>query len=117
MSEDYTYQPIQTTAQMQARIRDLEAQLNAAIVGKGELEQIATIDDERRAKLWATAKHWQERAEDAERENTELRAKLDAVPVDDITFLWRFAPRNAASLRVCGKVGDWLSTVRKAAQP
>jgi hypothetical protein len=30
MSEDYTYQPIQTTAQMQARIRDLEAQLNAA---------------------------------------------------------------------------------------
>jgi hypothetical protein len=32
MAEDYTYQPIQTTAQMQARIRELEAQLNAAIM-------------------------------------------------------------------------------------
>jgi hypothetical protein len=47
----------------------------------------------------------------------QLRAKLDAVPVDDITFLWRFAPRNSASLRACGKVGDWLSTVGKAVQP
>jgi Holliday junction resolvase-like predicted endonuclease len=99
MSEDMTYEPVvivrcvrcaaweQLAANQLARIRDLEAQLNAAIVGKAQLEQIATIDDERRAKLWATAKHWQERAEDAERENTELRAKLDAVPVDAIRHL------------------------------
>ena len=40
-------------------------------------EREAEIDKERRAKLWATAKHWQERAGAAERERDELRADRD----------------------------------------
>jgi hypothetical protein len=44
-----------------------------------------------------------------------LRAKLDAVPVDAITFLWRFAPRNSASQRMTMAVGDWLQ--KRAVQP
>jgi hypothetical protein len=54
-----------TNEQLQARVQ--------------ELEHTATIDSERRAKLWATAKHWQERAEAAERGNAELRAWKDEV--------------------------------------
>jgi Holliday junction resolvase-like predicted endonuclease len=75
--------------QLQARIRELEAQLNAAIVGADELVQAAGIDTERRAKLWATAKHWQGRAEKAE-------ARLDAVPVDELRRWFEHSSVGAA---------------------
>lgn len=39
--------------------------------------------------------------------------ELAAVPVDEITFLWRSAPRNSASQRACMRVGDWLQSFRK----
>lgn len=73
MTENMTYEPVQTiddvrrdrdavlaaNGTLNKRVRELEAQLNAAVLGQRELE----------------------------RERDELRAKLDAVPVGAITKL------------------------------
>jgi hypothetical protein len=91
---------------------DMKANLEAARARIAELEQIATIDDERRAKLWATAKHWQARAEDAERESAELRAKLDDVPVEAIRHLVGPSPVIHGCIESAwNELAAWLKTL------
>jgi len=67
MSEDMTYEPVQPVAQLAARVQELEREL-------------ADMSDERAEAIMLMMKFQQER--------DELRAKLDAVPVESILRDW-----------------------------
>jgi len=54
------------------------------------------------------------RVQELERENDELRARLDAVPVDDITALLKIAAKPGRAPFVRRRVGEWLATLSKA---
>jgi hypothetical protein len=93
MSEDMTYQPVtivrcvrcaaweQLAANQLKRIQALEAQLNAAIVGIEELN----------------------------RQNAELRAKLDAVPMDDIQRMQGCEAHTEGTEWAKIRVREWLA--------
>ena len=55
------------------------------------------------------------RVAELERENAELRARLDAVPMDDITTLLKIAAKPGRAPFVRRRVGEWLATPSKAA--
>ena len=75
MSEDMTYKPVPTLADLRNQVAELE------------------------------------------RENAELRGKLDAVPVDDISALLRIATKPARAPFVRRRVGEWLAQLEQAVQP
>ena len=77
MSEDYTYT---TPTDWRRRIADLEAQLNAAILGQRELEAKVRELAQTNGRL-ASANTV------LRRENAELRAKLGAVPVPALLYM------------------------------
>lgn len=93
MGEDMTYAPVQTiddvrrdrdavlaaNGTLNKRVRELEAQLNAAVLGQRELE----------------------------RENAELSAKLDAVPVNEL-LVWR-NPFSSESLTMEALEAAWVA--------
>jgi hypothetical protein len=81
MAEDYTYQPIQTMAQMQARIRDLEAQLDAAIVGDGERQK-------QNDALWSACRELEQSRDFWKSAAVDWKGRWERVPVDELRFWW-----------------------------
>lgn len=95
MGEDMTYTDAEPTrAQLAARVAEANQYALA-------MEQDAEALRQRVAEL--------------ERENAELRARLDAVPVDDITTLLKIAAKPGRAPFVRRRVGEWLATLSKAA--
>lgn len=95
MSEDYTWDG--GTAPSVARVRELEAQLNAAIVGAAELAQrVAELEESR--EFWRTA-------------SLDWKARFEAVPVEAIGLMLWGDSTSFGYVEACGMVGNWLVSV------